>query len=68
MDEKILVQTIYKKVSKSTYNKRLSSDIEKLLHPFFVYPSSVYVSIYNSIGVGSRLSCVACIINPLVIS
>ena len=34
MDEKTLVHTIYRKFLKSTYNKRLSSTIDKLLYPF----------------------------------
>lgn len=34
MDEKTLVHTIYIKVLKSTYNKRLSLTIDKLLYPF----------------------------------
>ena len=64
MDEKTLVQIIYKNVSKSTYNKYLSSTINKLLHPFpSILPLYICVSIYNFIRIGSRSRYVACKIN-----
>jgi hypothetical protein len=45
MDEKTLVQTIYIKVLKFTYNKLLSLIIDKLLHPF-LFILHMYICFY----------------------